>query len=545
MREWLAACAVVALLGTGAGICQDPLSEANAAYRQGEFQKAAELFQQAAEAETRPTARAEIRVKLAWTLFALKNRSRAEDALAAALGDEPTLELVPDYYSDDFLALFSRVKTRLASPPPASGGGPSPLTRTSPASASNMLRQKLAQAIDPAAIESLLAEARQLEATSPPSAHPELLELRAEILDRLGRTEEALESQGKAAALRAAAQAPPGVSAVPLDTMLEGRRLVADGRPLDAAALMRGVLSAQPACAPALEVLGEAYMAAGRLDDAYNALRTTLLDSEKPDVLLQLGEIDVRRGRLAGAKDSFRRVVEKDPANDRGLAALGLLAARMEDTAVAREMLERALQANGTLFEARVVRAQLALQEKDPSTAILHLRRALQVRPDDPWATAWLGVALLTSGDAAGAEEKLRSTPSEPRSLFALALVEALRRQGKLEEALAVPLDRDDPQSAILLAHCYLDRSDPAKAESLLLPVVEKNAQDGRARYLLGVAYHAQKRWQEASRTFASAAGLRSAPPPARDAAAFAQATAEAQALLDAALTPPQPVNPQ
>lgn len=541
MRAWLVAGMVAVLVGASAGICQDPLSEANEAYRQGDFQKAAELFRQAAEAETRPTARAEIRVKLAWTLFALKNRSKAEEALASALDDEPTLELVPDYYTDDFLALFSRVKTRVTAPPPPSAGSPSPLTRTAPASAANALRQKLAQAIDPAAIDSVLAETQQLEAASPPSAQPEILQLRAEILDRLGRTEEALESRGRAAAMRAAAQVMPGGSAVPLDTMLEGRRLVADGQPLDAAALMRGVLSAQPACAPALEVLGEAYLAAGRLNDAYDVLRTTLLESEKPDVLLQLGEIDLRRGRLAPAKDSFRRVVEKDPANDRGLAALGLLAARMEDTAVARETLDRALQTNGTLFEARVVRAQLALLDNDPSAAVGHLRRALQVRPDDPWAAAWLGVAFLTSGDAAAAEEKLKSAPKDPNSIFALALVEALRRQGKLEEALAVQLDRSNPQSAILLALCHLDRSDPVQAETLLLPVVEKDAQDGSARYLLGLAYHAQRRWQDSSRTLASAAALPRAPSLARDAASIAQATAEAQALQDAALTPPLP----
>ena len=66
---------------------QDPLAAATDAYRQGDFPKAATLFAKAAEAEAAPAARAEIRVKLAWTYYAMKSRSKAEEALAGALAE--------------------------------------------------------------------------------------------------------------------------------------------------------------------------------------------------------------------------------------------------------------------------------------------------------------------------------------------------------------------------------------------------------------------------------------------------------------------------
>ena len=112
---------------------QDPLAAATDAYRQGDFPKAAKLFAEAAEAETTPAARAEIRVKLAWTYYAMKNRTRADEALAAALTDNPGLEVMRDYYTDDFLALVEKVRKRQASGTPATRPT-SPPSRSDPAS---------------------------------------------------------------------------------------------------------------------------------------------------------------------------------------------------------------------------------------------------------------------------------------------------------------------------------------------------------------------------------------------------------------------------
>ncbi|MCU0293915.1 MAG: tetratricopeptide repeat protein [Thermoanaerobaculaceae bacterium] len=481
---------------------QDPLAAATDAYRQGDFPQAAKLFAQAAEAEAAPAARAEIRVKLAWTYYAMKSRSRAEEALAAALADNPGIEVMRDYYTDDFLALVEKVRKRLASGASTARTTTQPARPVQPPSGGTLagLRQRLAQAPDPPAVEAVLADLATLEMTYPPQQLPEVLELKVEVLDRLGRSREALELRGRLAALRASSQALPGTSAVPLDILLEARRYLASSRADDAVALLRGVLAAQPSCVPAIEVLAEALAEAGRLDEASDAVRTAMMGGEKPDLLLLQGEIELRRNRPDLARNAFRRLVEIDLGNDRGWASLGLLAARSGDLATARDALDKALRSNGMLFEARVVRAQLCLLDGQTQPAIQHLQRATQLKPDDPWAQGWLGMAFLTAGNVASAVEKLDLAVKADQLRFALPLAEALRRQGKLEMALQV-----------------LDR----------LPADEP--------------LHAQAQWDEALALLERARELTGTPSTIKQSIELTAATRRAQILLAQAEAPPPP----
>jgi tetratricopeptide (TPR) repeat protein len=526
--------AALLLLG-GAAWAQDPLAQATDAYRKGEFRKAASLFAAAADGEEDTVKRADIRVKLAWTYFAMKQRSKAEEALAAALADSPALELVPDYYTQDFLKLFARVRTRAAASKPSATPTPAIL---SPASQLGQLRQRLAQATDPTTLEALLGDVQALEVAGPAVGAAEVVDVKADVLERLNRTSPALEARGRAAALRAAAVAPAGTQAVPLDAMMEARRLLALGRPADAAALLRGVLSAQPSCGPAMEVLAEALLEAGQLDDAYNAVRTALFAGDKPELLLSLGEVESRRGRLAGARDAFRRLVEVDPGNDRGWAALGLLEARLGEAAGARESLDKALAANPTLFEARVVRGEISLLDGQVPQALQHFQRALQVRPEDPWASGWLGVAELESDNAAAAADRLRIAIQAGKSQFLLPSAEAQRRLGHVEEAAAmlVTAPADDPRAVRLRARCLLDAGKPAEAQALLERLLATSPQDAGGRFLLGCALHDLRKWRAAATEFGRASALPGAPTSAADAARVAAATAAAQDLLDASI---------
>lgn len=537
---------LLCLLTATAGTAQDPLAAATEAYRQGDLAQAARLFSEAAEAEQSPAARAQIRVKLAWTYHAQKNRTRAEEALAAALTDDPSLELDRDFYTDDFLALAERIRKRQTSAAaPAARPSPTP-SRAAPVGAPGavaQLRQRLAQAADPAALESVLTEVTNLEMLVAAPQLPEVLEVKAEALERLGRTGDALELRGRLAALRAASQAAPGTSAVPLDTLLEARRLLAAGRPEDAASLLRGVLAAQPAAVPALEVLAEALVEAGRLDEASAAVRTALQSQEKPELLLMLGEIELRRDRLTFARDAFRKVVELDAGNDRGWAALGLLAARSGDVATAREALDRALRANVMLFEARIVRAQVALLDGQPQPAIQSLQRAVQQKPDDPWPQAWLGMAFLSAGNHSGAVERLEPAVKAGLELFALPLAEALRRQGSIEKALQI-LDRlpqQDSRVGEIRARCLLDARRPQDAAQLLKELSEAEPARGDLVYLRALALHASGQWAESAALLERASDLVGAPAAVGEARLHAEATQRAQELLDRAVTPPPP----
>ncbi|MGE5236983.1 MAG: tetratricopeptide repeat protein [Acidobacteriota bacterium] len=533
------------LLAAAGAFAQDLLSQARDAFRNGDFRSAARLFSQAADQESDSGKRADIRVQLAVTYVNMNNRAKAEEAFTQALRDNPHLDLVPDFYAPEVLSIFSRVKARQGEAPPKPAGAGSPAGRqAAPAGDLPGLRQRLAQAMDNTDVEAILGEIQQLELNTPASGLPEVLELKAAALDRLGRPGAAIEQRGRAAALRAAAQAPPGTSVVPLEALLEGRRLLAAGQPADAEAMMRGVLAALPSCAPALEVMGEALLDEGKLDEAFSAVRTAMLGNDTPELWRLLGEVELRRGRLASARDAFRRSVDGDPGSDRGWAALGLIAARMEDYKSAREGLDKALELNGTLFQARVVRAEIALADHQPAVALQQLQRALQIRPDDTWATGWLGVAYLESGNVEAAAGRLRTgAQATGGEIFLLPLAEALRRQGKVDEALqTVAADKSaGSEHAVLMARCLIDARQPAQAVPLLNEALSQRPDDGRARYLLGVALHASGQWDQAAATLAAAVGQSGAPDFAADSAKAAEATRKAEALMNSAVAPPPP----
>jgi tetratricopeptide (TPR) repeat protein len=539
MRKGIVLAALV-LLSAALARAQDPLTEGDNAFRSANFKSAAKLYSAAAAAEPNSGKRAEIRVKLAMAHFNAKERTKAEEALTAALKDSPQLELVPEFYEPEFIRLFNRVRTRLTTPP-AQVAGSGPIRTGGAAGSLAQIRQRLAQAGDTTAVESILPTIEALEASTPANALPEVLDLKAEVLERLGRTPDALELRGRVAAMRAASQALPGTSAVPLEALLDARRMLAAGRPQDAISFLHGVLLAQPSCMPALELEAEAFLEAGQLEDAYSVLRTALLGNEKPDLLMSLGEVELRRGRFTGARDAFRRVVEVDPGNDRAWAALGLLASRMGDLPTAREALDRALAGNGTLFEARVVRAQIALADGQPTAAFQHLQRALQVKPDDPWATGWLGATYLASSNNAVAAQKLQAAVKAEQLQFSAALVEALRRIGKVAEALAI-LDGakvEEPKASLLRARCLLDAGRPSEAQAVLANLITLFPRDAEAHYLLGIACHAQGNWEAATKELAAASALPGAPAIAREALGPAEDTRRAQQVLDSALTPP------
>jgi tetratricopeptide (TPR) repeat protein len=263
--------------------------------------------------------------------------------------------------------------------------------------------------------------------------------------------------------------------------------------------------------------------------------------NEKPELLLALGELELARKRFTAARDAFRRAVNLDPANDRALAAAGLLAASMEDYASAKEFLDRAIKANGTLFEARVVRAQLALLEKDPQEAANQVLRALQVRPQDPWASGWLGVAYLAVGDVAAAQERLEQA-ARANQEFTLFYAESLLRQGKGKQVLELlRADQPNPQAQLLRARALLQLGQNAEALELLQRLARLLPTDGAIRYVLGYAQFQQRQWQEAVATFEAAASLAGAPAFTAQAANLAAKALAAQNLLDAAEVPPPP----
>ena len=541
MRTHVTIGVLALLLAVGAAAQGDPYEEGKAAYRNGDWRQAVALFTTAANQETDRGRRAEIRLRLSVTYFALKETTRAEEALALALADDPNLEVRKEFYGNDFVALYQRVRGRETPPAtrtPSPAGGRAAGGRDTLAS----LRGQLAGAVDNTALDAVLLAVQQLESTAAPTELPAVLELKAETLDRLGRRIEAYECRGRVAALRARETAGPGTDVFPLEAQLEARRLLGNRQAAEAEALMRGVLAVLPSCLPALEIRGEALLEEGNLEAAHTIIRTALDVNPKPELWMSLGEIELRRGRLSAARDAFRSVVDREPGNDRALAALGLTAARLGDRGAAKKSLDQALDNNGTLFEARVVRAQLAIADGETAAALQHLQRALQVRPDDPWATGWQGIAYLGAGNLGAASDRLGAAVRAGHATFSLPYAEVLRRQGKPADALALlgTLNPADPEGKLLRARCLLDAARPAEATALLRELVVERPDDARVRYLLGWALYGDRQWRPARDELVRAAAAGTVPP-ATAAVAGVEATVAAQQLLDGGQVPVAP----
>jgi len=97
----------------------------------------------------------------------------------------------------------------------------------------------------------------------------------------------------------------------------------------------------------------------------------------------------------------------------------------------------------GSFEESRILGLE-SYDSGDYAGAQDHLRRALEIRPDDPEVTVYLGSALLLEGEPARAAERLRGP------------------------ALASGRSQFHDEAAWLLANAYLLTGEPAGARSLL-----------------------------------------------------------------------------
>jgi len=539
--------AVIALVAVGfavqaQGAEQKSLFEqATEAYNRGELSAAATLFEQAGAVEVDPKKRALARVWQASSLFFAGDTTGARAALVAALGDDPQIVLRPEYWGKDFLEFFVKTKRELQPSPPPQHSVVQP--SASPGETRNAierLRRQAAQAVDTAALMEILGPLRQVE-VSDPSVTLEVLELRADLLERLGRIEEGLEDRGRLEALRAAAAAVPGTSPLPIQTLLDARRMLRDNRPREAAALLRGVLLAQPSSIQALDAYSEALVKAGQLDEAFETVRIALATNENVDLRLRQGEIELARGRPAAARQAFVRAVELDAANDRALTQLGLTAAKLGDVATARDALTRAIKANALVFVPKVVRAQIALLDGDTEVAIELLKSALKVQPDSAWAAGWLGAAYLQLGQVPTAIEHLDEAQRANDPQLQLFLAEALRRSGRVNDAMRVleQTASDVPDERLIEARCLIDRGELRSAAEVLERLVAVRPEDGRAQYLLAFAYHAEGRWAQARHHLEQARSLTGSPEFIEQAIVTEQKAIAGQELLDRAPSPP------
>jgi tetratricopeptide (TPR) repeat protein len=235
--------------------------------------------------------------------------------------------------------------------------------------------------------------------------------------------------------------------------------------------------------AKSLDLLGVAYLEAGRLGDAIGLLGAALNQNPNdPDLLYYFG----RAAGLA-SKEAFDSLLANAPDSARGHEAMA-------------EEYERLRQP--------------ALAEKE-------YRTALGARADLPGLHLALGKLLAAGGNWPGAEaefraeSKLRSAHSET----AWRLGSALLQQGKSEEAL-VELKRADqlqggmPETLLALGKAASATGDAAVAEkswTQLLSVEKESDLAAQAHFELATLYRKAGRAEDAERELAAYKKIKSA----------------------------------
>jgi tetratricopeptide (TPR) repeat protein len=326
----------------------------------------------------------------------------------------------------------------------------------------------------------------------------------------------------------------------------------------EAVELAERALQAQPSNGEAQLVLVRALTAAGNVDRARAEIAK--LRSDSVFVQVAIGDLEVRRGNKATAREAFLRAATMDPKSSeaqRGLLQLDAMDKKLDsavkriDTAVARNPgdAQMLLLAARTHMAARdypnAESKALEALNKDPSLrpaydllGLMYRRqnrleeaqkvfeRVVAERPSDVPAHTMVGILQLVRGNEAAARERFEKVLSiDPRAPVAsnnLAYIDAeagtnldvaLNRAQTAKAALP-----DDPEVDDTLGWIYVKKGLPALAQNPLNEAVKKDGNNPLYLYHLGKAYAGMGDKQRAKSTLERALKLSSNFPGSSDA---------------------------
>ena len=216
-----------------------------------------------------------------------------------------------------------------------------------------------------------------------------------------------------------------------------GRQPETTAQAADSLVLLSVILAVQKDDEAALKLLQQAVeiapnhfdaqLSMGRLlfgmgDDtgAIKHFRTAVsLQPENSQAMFFLATTLEHAGDIEGAMSSYRKLADTKPDLYEGHLGLGSLLLKKGDKSVDEGLKElaRALEINPNLYEARVALGRSLIARGQPSQAIIHLRRAAELAPQNPEPHYQLSVAYrrLGQADAAAQEAAIVKRINESR----------------------------------------------------------------------------------------------------------------------------------
>lgn len=214
------------------------------------------------------------------------------------------------------------------------------------------------------------------------------------------------------------------------------------GKPEQAAAACRDVLSSDPGAATALELLGLIEGMHGDAGEARALLeRANALRPDRPELLNNLAIACRKSGDPAAGAAYLRRALKRHPGFAAAWHTLAIIQQQMGDHQAALESQERVTSLEPGQAEAWASLAQIRESLHQPVAAAQAAARALQLDAGSVLATMVLARSEIRQGDAAAARARLES---------ALAREDLARNHEViLRQLLGTALDRaGEPEAA-------------------------------------------------------------------------------------------------
>jgi len=288
----------------------------------------------------------------------------------------------------------------------------------------------------------------------------------------------------------------------------EVKHAISEKRFAEAQRIIDKILTINPALPEAHRANAYVNYELGRYAEAEEALEKFrhLVPTDRHNILVLLGRIQMAREKYPEAVETFERVVLLKPTAEGIYTSLGKLYYRLENFDLAIERLETARtrdpprflsEATELLKSAYARQIDRLIGENRFEDAVSHLDRVLALDP--PMAIAFLKRGAVLSGlgtDLSQAETDVITYMSDnPGMTRAHLLLGNIRQQrGKLKQAIedyerALALDPDIPGAQAVLGALYYKTGSFEGAIDHLQRAATLAPGDGSIQYNLGLAY--------------------------------------------------------
>lgn len=229
------------------------------------------------------------------------------------------------------------------------------------------------------------------------------------------------------------------------------------------------------------------------LPQAIESLSASVALKPWPATLSFLGFAYIQHGNEEAAIAAYRQALEIDPHYEEASYNLATLLVT-SDPVEAKSLFRAALHEDPEYGIAHREFGKLLNRQgvADCAAAEKHLRRAVELMPNDPWALLFLGNCLYTQGRRLHAlavfKQAARVFPGEPTPLWCAADIH--HSLGNLPLAIefnqrALELDPEDPSALANMGRCMLDSGESDEAREYLERAATNGGSERKVRRLL------------------------------------------------------------